>query len=120
MLSSAAVTPALQTYYALCDAHRCSPVPAVVIALRYNGAYLQLEKSFGLGDLVPLVEVLRDCMTVTALDFRRCTIGSPGCYALRTLLMCNRSIKMLNLCNNDIGEHGAAALAEGTITAVPG
>jgi hypothetical protein len=74
---------------------------------------LQLEKGFGLADLVPLVETLKDDAVVTALDFRRCSIGSPGCYALRTLLRCNRTVKLMNLANNDIGEHGAAALAEG-------
>lgn len=107
--------PALRHYYSLCDAYRCSPNPSVVLALRYPGSCLQLEKSFGTADLIPLVEVLKDDDGVTAIDFRRCVIGSPGCYALKDLLLANHSVRMLNLCNNDIGEHGATALAEGAL-----
>ena len=109
-----ATTDSVSTYYQWCDAYRCTPHAPVVLALRFPGAYLQLEKPFGQGDLIPLVEALKDNVTVTAVDFRRCCIGSPGCYALKELLTCNQTIKMLNLCNNDIGEHGAVALAEGT------
>jgi hypothetical protein len=106
--------PALATYFRLCDEYRCVPHPPVVLALKYAGVtYLQLEKSFGQADLIPLCEALKDNDTVTAIDLRRCSVGSPGCHALKHLIMCNHHIKLINLCNNDIGEHGAQALAEG-------
>lgn len=105
----------LQHYFTLCDQYRCQPHPPVVVALKYPGvSYLTLEKSFGTQDLVPLCEILKRNGTITSLDFRRCSIGTPGCYALKSLLEANRSIRQLSLCNNDIGEHGAQALAEGT------
>ena len=104
----------LQRYFVYCDTYRCNPHPSVALALKYPGAtYLTLEKTFGQLDLLPLCDALRDNMTITSLDFRRCKIGSPGCYALRSLLENNRCIRQISLCNNDIGEHGAQALAEG-------
>ena len=54
-----APTPAdpVQRYYEWCDVYRTVPHPPVMLALRYPGAYLQLEKTFGQADLIPLVEV---------------------------------------------------------------
>lgn len=104
----------LTAYFALCDAYRTTPHASIVLALTYPGVtYLALDKGFGSSDLIPLCGVLEQNTVITALDFRRCKIGSSGCYALKTLLERNRAIKVMSLPYNDIGEHGAQALAEG-------
>ena len=107
--------PILSRYFDLCKTYHCMPDATVVLTLRYGVSYLQLEKTFGQADLVPLCEVLKGNPVVTSLDLRRCVVGSPGCYALKDLFLNNSTIRNVNLSYNDIGEHGAVALAEGML-----
>jgi Leucine Rich repeat len=108
------VTPQLRQYFDLCDQYRVQPQPSVVLTLTYPAiTYVTIDKAFSPADLIPLVEVLKLNTTVTSLDLRRCKIGSLGCYALKDLLEHNGNLKQLCLNHNDVGEHGAQALAEG-------
>ena len=47
---------------------------------------------------------------------RRARVGNAGCFALADALAANSRLKELNLSFNDIGEHGAVALAPSTET----
>lgn len=50
----------VDAYFELCARYHVKPVPAVTIALRYEGVtYLQLEAEFGAADLLPLAELLQ-------------------------------------------------------------
>lgn len=108
--------PQLQRYFLLCEQYKCAPNPAVTLSLKYPGVtFIAPDKPFCPSELIPLCEVLKTDTTVQSLDFRRCKIGSSGCYALKMLLEHNSTLRQLNLPYNDIGEHGAQALAEGDL-----
>jgi hypothetical protein len=50
----------VDAYFELCTRYHVKPVPAVTIALRFEGVtYLQLEPEFGAADLLPLAELLQ-------------------------------------------------------------
>jgi hypothetical protein len=110
------VSAQLRHYFELCDQFRVQPQPSVVLTLTYPAiTYVTIDKAFSPADLIPLVEVLKFNTTVTSLDLRRCKIGSLGCYALKDLLEHNGTLKQLCVSHNDVGEHGAQALAEGLL-----
>eukprot|EP00808_Paulinella_micropora_P016537 g55786.t1 len=109
----------VKLYLQLCETYHRTSNPGVVVALRYRARSIMpaSQPVFSDADLVPLADLflLKPLSVAHAvcLDFSRSHLRSHGAIVLAHMLSHPQcAVKQLYLDNNQIGPHGAKALAQ--------